>query len=33
MSLLAQGLKLHLRTLEALTQVGGSIRLLSEPGV
>jgi len=33
MSLLAQGLELRLRTLEALTQVGGSIRLLSEPGV
>jgi hypothetical protein len=33
MSLLAQGLKFRLRTLEALTQVRGSIRLLSEPGV
>ncbi len=33
MSLLAQGLKLRLRTLEALTQAGGSIRLLSKSGV
>jgi hypothetical protein len=33
MSLLAQGLKLRLRALEALAQVGGNIRLLSEPGV
>jgi hypothetical protein len=33
MNLLAQGLKLRLRTLEALTQVSGGIRLLSEPGV
>jgi hypothetical protein len=33
MSLFAQGLKLRLTTLEALTKVGGSIRLLSESGV
>jgi hypothetical protein len=33
MSLLAQSLKVRLRTLEALTQVSGGIRFLSEPGV
>jgi hypothetical protein len=33
MNLLAQRLKLRLRTLEALTQVSGSICLLSELGV
>jgi hypothetical protein len=33
MNLLAQGLKLGLTTLEALTQVTGCIRLLSKPGM
>jgi hypothetical protein len=33
MSLFAQGLKLRLTTLEVVTQVGDSIRLLSESGV
>jgi hypothetical protein len=33
MSLFAQGLKLRLATLEAVTQVGDNIRLLNKSGV